>query len=74
MSSLIRRKEEYWYVSGSALKEFRLAAGLSQRALADMIKAATGLEIAQQTISNAEHEFETPFEKAVAFSMAKIFS
>jgi len=74
METLIKRRVEYCYISGAALKAQRKAAGLSQQALADLIRAATGHEIYHQKISRWEDLFEVELEPVIAYAIKKIFS
>jgi len=62
------------YISGSALRKQRIYAGLSQRNLSDLIKAATGIEITQKQISRMENSFETCIDPALALTLKKILS
>lgn len=72
MVTLIKRRVEYCYISGYALKAQRKAAGLSQKALADLIKAATGLEIYHQMISRWEDMYEVELEPVMAYMIKEI--
>jgi hypothetical protein len=72
--TLIKRRVEFWYISGKALKAQRLAAGLSQQALADLIKAASGIEINVMKISRMERAFEFSIEPELACVIQKILT
>ena len=74
METLIKRRVEYCYISGAALKAQRKAAGLSQQALADLIKAATGIEVGKSAIWRMEHSFEFPTDVVMATTIQKILS
>jgi len=71
---IIKRKSWMYYVSGDAIRGQRLAAGLTQRALADLVEAGTGIVLSQMRISRIETASETALEPVVALSIKKILS
>jgi len=71
---LVKRRVEMCYISGKALKKQRIYAGLTQRSLADLITAATGIEISQQQICRWENDYETAVDSVTAFVIQKILS
>ena len=74
METLIKRRVECCYISGATLKAQRRAAGLSQQELADLIKAATGLEIYHQKISRWEDLFEVELDPTTAYVIKNILN
>ena len=74
MLPIIKRRVMMCYISGAALRAQRQAAGLSQRALADLITAATGIEVNKMAISRMEKEFEVPVDIVTAGVLLKIFN
>ena len=81
---LIKRHFEECYISGEALRLQRQNAGLTQRQLAELIEAATGVEyvmmngqivsLNKMTICRIEHSFETAIEYSTALIIQKILS
>ena len=71
---LIKRQVSVCYISGMNLRLQRQAAGISQKGLCDLIRAATGLEITQMQISRWENSFEFGVEPVIAYAIKKILS
>lgn len=72
---LVNRTVTVAYISGAALRAQRRAAGLSQQELAARLRAATGIQVAQQQVSRWEDPrlFEFGLDMAIAAALAGIF-
>lgn len=61
-------------ISGQALRQQRVAAGLSQQLLAEHLSRATGFEYNQMAISRLETTFESTIDAEVATALQSILS
>lgn len=81
---LIKRRVEYCYISGKALRLQRENAGISQRKLADLIKSVTdknyiefngqAVSLNKMTISRMERSWEFGTDYSTAKIIQKILS
>jgi transcriptional regulator with XRE-family HTH domain len=83
MVELIKKRVEYYYISGPALRAQRKAAGLSLRQLCNLMRSGLGADyiiinrairqLSKQTVWRMERMFEIELEPAAALIIRKIF-
>ena len=83
MVELIKKRVEYYYISGTALRVQRKAAGLSLRQFSELLKAGLDADyilinrsirqLSKQTVWRMERMYEIELEPATALVIAKIF-
>jgi len=83
MTTIIKRRVEYYYISGHAMKQQRMAAGLSLNELCKLIRLAIGTDyidingatrqISKQTVFRMEKMTELGLTPETAEAIVKIF-
>lgn len=72
VEKLVKRCVDSYYIGGKNLRGHRLAIGISQRKLAEVLSFYTGMEIDHRRISEWERSFEFAANEITVLALKKI--